>query len=144
MEPTTKSARSSRGLEPDSAGTEHVERSDQASGSWQIPDEIQRSGQRCSRVFRHDYPYKQHIAVCEIGDPLPAWEDFFAVRCAKLSSVGISFYFDEEPEFDSVAVALGRFPFLRFLIAQVVRVEAAADDPSGAYLVSCRFVERVW
>lgn len=97
------------------------------------------------RTFsRHAYPYKQHIAVCEVGESLPPWEEFFDVRCADLSSVGISFYLDDEPEFESIAVALGRFPYLRFMIAQVVRVEPADDESPGTYLVGCRFIERIW
>ena len=91
-----------------------------------------RSGQRS------DFDCTQRIAPRYHGrTPVP--REFFTVKCRDLSTGGISFTIDWEPDFDDLVVALGP----DHLTARVVRVSQAYDESGLVYLLGCQFTGRI-
>lgn len=94
------------------------------------------------RSPRHEYRFPQLIAPYE-GEKLPERGDFYEVDCRDLSSGGIALYLSRPPMFETLVVALGRPPQLRYVTAKVARVEPIKEEGQDLYVVGCRFTGKV-
>ncbi len=90
---------------------------------------------------RRDYNAVQLVALCQDGE-LPAQADFFHVECHDLAPQGFSFFMNDAPDYSEIVVALGRIPF-SFFKAQIVHREEVLVDDKPAFLIGCRFTERI-
>ncbi len=72
----------------------------------------------------------------------PSEDKYFNVECHDISRGGISFYLKRPPGCKYFAIALGREPMLRMLVAQIVNTREVEHDGQRMYLVGCRFIER--
>lgn len=90
-------------------------------------------------IRRFSYPVMTAVAPY-LGSSLPTKGSFRKVRCQEISSVGLSFFWAEKPEFRYLVVALGKRPI--YVTARIVRCDPA-PDPSQGVLVECYFLGRV-
>ncbi len=100
-----------------------------------------REGDDRRRAPRRPYYRQQFLAPYDGKNP-PSAEDFRLLCCHDISSGGFSFFSPDRPTFDQLVVALGRAPFV-YMIAQVLHARPVEDEPSGNYLVGCRFLRRL-
>jgi len=91
---------------------------------------------------RHQYPYRQMIAPI-IQCRLPTMGEFTPVECRDLSGSGLSIFLSSPPLFHELVVSLGVPPHQKYCRAEVVHVQQVAKDGDMAYLLGCRFIERV-
>jgi PAS domain S-box-containing protein len=87
---------------------------------------------------RRPFRYRQSIAPI-MGDAFPNPADFFQVECLDLSAGGISFYLDAAPTFETLIVAVGKEPGVKYFKAQVVRVTEKTRNGRKIHVVGCRF-----
>ena len=91
------------------------------------------------------YPYQcaQRVAIWHEGDPPPTIHDFQTVRCHDIAVDGISFFWPQEPDFESVIISIGSGDKLIFMHAQISDDKAVCMDHEVAFLVRCRYVRRM-
>ncbi|MBN2580183.1 MAG: GAF domain-containing protein [Pirellulales bacterium] len=91
---------------------------------------------------RRSYRYCQKIAPLT-GNAPPSPEQFFEVVCEDISAGGFSFYFEREPDFQQLVVALGQDSDTSYFIGQVVRNVPKKFQGRDMYLIGCRFNGRL-
>ena len=91
------------------------------------------------------YPYKceQRVATWQQGDPPPTIHDFQTARCHDIAVDGISFFWPQKPDFETVIISVGSGDKLIFMHAQICDEKAVCMDHEVAHLVRCRFVRRM-
>jgi PAS domain S-box-containing protein len=100
------------------------------------------SGKDLRTSPRRSYQYRQRIAPMYTVS-IPTRHDFFEVDCKDISAGGVSFYFDQSPDFNALVVGLGRAPDLAYFTARVARVVEERSGDKVRYVVGCRFTGRV-
>jgi PAS domain S-box-containing protein len=126
---------------PDAASGQAQSPAAEAAAAAELPLSAQ-SGVEQRRSFRRQYRYRQSIAPITQG-AMPSRREFFEVDCRDISASGIAFVLDHSPNFESLVVALGRYPAVKHFTARVVRVAQMEQDGRTRYLVGCRFLGRV-
>lgn len=96
-----------------------------------------------STVVRLPFNEMQSIAPYEGGGKLPDDGAYRQVLCHDLSARGISFLFDEPPDFQLMVVRLGKPADIRYMVARVVNILTVGDKQRPQYRVGCSFVERL-
>lgn len=96
-----------------------------------------------STVVRLPFNEMQSIAPYEGGGKLPDEGAYRQVLCHDLSARGISFLFDEPPDFQLMVVRLGKHADVRYMVARVVNILTVGDKNRPQYRVGCSFVERL-
>lgn len=92
---------------------------------------------------RYPYECEQQVATWEQGDPPPTIHDFQAVRCHDISVDGISFFWPQQPDFETVIISIGSGDKLIFMHAQISDDKAVFMHHEVAFLVRCRYVRRM-
>jgi hypothetical protein len=92
---------------------------------------------------RYPYQCEQRLATWQQGDPPPTIHDFQTVRCHDIAVDGLSFFWPQEPDFESVIISIGSGDKLIFMHAQISDDKAVCMDHEVAYLVRCRYVRRM-
>ena len=96
-----------------------------------------------STVVRLPFNEMQSIAPYDGGGKLPDEGAYRQVLCHDLSARGISFLFDEPPDFQLMVVRLGKQADVRYMVARVVNILTVGDKQRPQYRVGCSFVERL-
>jgi PAS domain S-box-containing protein len=91
---------------------------------------------------RRPYPYRQSIGYVVDGN-LPNVNDFQQVDCNDIAANGFSFLSPQPPQSDSLVVALGNYPRLTYLSAQVVHATRVEHEGQHKFLIGCAYVSRV-
>lgn len=94
-------------------------------------------------VVRQPFNEKQYIAPYSGEGPLPETYQFRAVQCHDLSARGISFIFDEPPDFEKFVVRLVKGTETYFVVARVANIADVGSKDRPRYRVGCSFLERV-
>lgn len=81
--------------------------------------------------------------VAPLGRKMPRSDEFVAVRCRDLSTGGFSYYATHPPEHGKVICAFGTAPDFLYLTAQVLYSKPVTIDGRAAYLIGCRFLQKV-
>ena len=92
---------------------------------------------------RYPYECEQQVATWEPGDPPPTIHDFQTVRCHDISVDGISFFWPQQPDFETVIISIGAGDKLIFMHAQLSDDKAVFMHREVAFLVRCRYVRRM-
>ena len=101
-----------------------------------------REGRDRRTSVRSEFRCKQWIAPMRDGR-LPAAADFFEVECSDLSAGGFAFLLDRQPEFDTLAVVLGKPPQEVVLAARIVRCTSHGSIGRIRMRIGCRFLSRL-
>jgi PAS domain S-box-containing protein len=88
------------------------------------------------------FPYRQLVAPYEAG-VIPPRDQFKPIRCWDISAGGISFLFDEQPEFRSLVVVLGGASGEVLMSAEIVRLTELDEDENRGFLAGCRFTGKL-
>ena len=91
---------------------------------------------------RRSYPYRQMVAPMA-RDAMPSTREFFEVRCKDISTGGVSLIMDSPPDFDQIVISLGKPPQVNPVVARVVHVKQFNYSGQKAYLVGCKFTDRL-
>jgi len=91
--------------------------------------------------LRHEFPYEQLVALVTDG-MMPSLGDFRTVPCEDVSSSGVAFLLEKEPDTDECVVALGKAQHLTYLCARVVHVRQVPHKGQLRYRVGCQFTGR--
>jgi PAS domain S-box-containing protein len=91
---------------------------------------------------RRSYPYRQSLAPIVDGK-LPSKDEFVEVQFRDISAGGVSFLFDKRPQFSTLVLALGCPPNVHYVKGQIVNATETVNEGNKAFLVGCRFLERV-
>ncbi|MGO8749229.1 MAG: PAS domain S-box protein [Thermoguttaceae bacterium] len=102
----------------------------------------QRTGRERRTSVRSEFRCKQWIAPMREGR-MPAPAEFFEVECSDISAGGFSFLFDREPEFETLAVVLGKAPQEVVLAARIVRCTSHGSMGRIRMRIGCRFLSRL-
>lgn len=94
--------------------------------------------ERRSRL-RHSFLCRQWIAPYD-GNSMPDLEKFLYVQCNDISSVGISFFLDSDPECPMVVIRLESAKGPKYVTARVRRVTPSDARAMGTYTVGCQFL----
>jgi len=88
-------------------------------------------------------PFRRILLIAPYGaeGTLPTASSFREVLCYDLSAQGISFLFDEVPDFENLVLWLGQPPDERILVCRVANVTALAAGEAAKYRVGCSFVD---
>lgn len=98
------------------------------------------AGSASTEKFR--YEVWQYVAPLE-AEAWPSPELFERVLCRDLSSSGFSFFCERLPSYQTLIVALGNPPELRFFVAQVTNSPAVSVHGKGGHLISCEFTRKL-
>ena len=90
---------------------------------------------------RRSYQYRQRVTEVVDG-VLPNTADFREVLCSDISAGGFSFLADSTPKSDTLVVALGIFPKVTHVTAQVAHVSRVERDGKRMFLVGCNYTGR--
>jgi PAS domain S-box-containing protein len=101
-----------------------------------------RTGRDRRTSVRSEFRCKQWIAPMRDGR-LPAAADFFEVECSDISAGGFAFLLDRQPEFETLAVVLGKPPQEVVLAARVVRCTSHGSSGKIRMRIGCRFLSRL-
>jgi hypothetical protein len=101
-----------------------------------------RTGRDRRTSVRSEFRCKQWIAPMRDGR-LPAAADFFEVECSDLSAGGFAFLLDRQPEFETLAVVLGKPPQEVVLAARIVRCTSQGSSGRIRMRIGCRFLSRL-
>ena len=102
----------------------------------------ERTGRDRRTSVRSEFRCKQWIAPMREGR-LPAAADFFEVECSDISAGGFAFLLDRQPEFETLAVVLGKAPQEVVLAARIVRCTSHGSTGRIRMRIGCRFVSRL-
>ena len=91
---------------------------------------------------RFRYEAWQQVAPLNGGE-LPDPSQFEAVQCRDLSREGFSFFTGELPAAETLVVAMGSPPNLRFFTARVVSSPPASRQGKVGYQIECEFVSKL-
>jgi hypothetical protein len=92
---------------------------------------------------RRPFRYVQRITFANRDPGSFRTRNSMNVECLDISVGGMSFFLGSPPEFKEFVVELGTSQGIRFLKAQVVRVQEATLGDRSGYVVGCRFIGRV-
>ena len=109
---------------------------------WEGLAEVQQRVEELRGCARTVYQYQQNVAPVH-GGQLPHREDFFRVTCQDISRGGVSFIVDDEPDYESVVIALGPSQTVLYVAAKVCNVTPISAVNGLFYRVGCEFTERV-
>lgn len=99
------------------------------------------AGNNRRRSQRRIFPFYQRVAPYR--GKLPAEHEFFQVRCSDISSGGVSFILDQQPEYHEVIIELGQGNRTTRIRAEIVRMVPIEQEGQPVYLLGCQFVERL-
>lgn len=91
------------------------------------------------------YPYDcfQQMAPWHDAEPTPTLDQFSKVRCHEISVSGISFFWPQAPDFESVIISIGTGDKLIFMQAQVCTHKAVFKHNEVSFLIDCRYLRRM-
>jgi hypothetical protein len=92
---------------------------------------------------RYPYDCYQQLATWAAGDPAPIMEQFTRVRCHDISVSGISFFWPQVPDFESVIISIGAGEKVIFMHAQICDHKAVYMHNDVSYLVHCHYRRRM-
>lgn len=94
-------------------------------------------------VVRQPFKEKQYIAPYVGHGQVPEADAFRAVQCHDLSAGGFSFICDEQPDFQTFVVRLGKVHDQYYVVARVANVVDIGRPGNPRYRVGCTFLERL-
>jgi hypothetical protein len=104
--------------------------------------EVQQRVRDVRQTPRIEYAYYQQIAPVRNGK-MPERSEFVRVACGDISQGGVSYVTPDEPDYESIVVALGPFNMTMFVVARVVSVKPIVAVNGQFFRVGCEFTERV-
>jgi PAS domain S-box-containing protein len=134
-------ARELQAVQADSAPSDETRPADGSQVAGESGRLTPPSGVERRKHPRRSFLYKQRIAAVVDGK-LPNQQTFTDVQCRNISSSGFSFLSPTPPTSDTLVVALGIFPKVTYLVAQVAHVTQIEKHGPYRFFIGCHYVGR--